>query len=287
MNAGAVARALAVRPVRTSRGWLAPCPAHADRDPSLHLSDGDGRLLVRCFAGCDQARVIRALEELGLWGRRADPSRAPQPAPAKQVKTTIVLAFRIWAQARPPAGTLTDLYLAARGIGCAIPATIRHHPALPYMHDGEMLGRFPALVAAVTDMITGKLAGVQRVYLSAAIDADAVGKLVLYAPNGELLKAKKALGDVDGGGVLFGSVSSQHAVFIGEGVETTLSAVSLTGHPGIAAVMAGNLPKLRLPPAARLIYLLVDPDETGRRKSREAAERWHREGRDVRLVEVG
>jgi hypothetical protein len=51
-------------------------------------------------------------------------------------------------------------------------------------------------------------------------------------------------------------------------------------------VTAGNLPKLRLPPAARLIYILVDPDPTGERVARAAAERWHHEGRRVHMVEV-
>lgn len=42
--------------------WLACCPAHEDRSPSLaiRLTD-DGRLLVHCFAGCGAADVIGAL----------------------------------------------------------------------------------------------------------------------------------------------------------------------------------------------------------------------------------
>jgi hypothetical protein len=90
-SAAAIARALSPRPVRTSSGWLVCCLTHPDRDPSLHLSDGDdGRLLVRCFAGCDQQQVIEALKQRGLWARRTAPSRrhAPQPAPAKERKTT-------------------------------------------------------------------------------------------------------------------------------------------------------------------------------------------------------
>lgn len=42
--------------------WLACCPAHEDRSPSLgvRLTD-DGRLLVHCFAGCGAADVIAAV----------------------------------------------------------------------------------------------------------------------------------------------------------------------------------------------------------------------------------
>ena len=39
---------------KTSNGWLVPCVCHDDRNPSLHISDGDdGKILVHCFANCD------------------------------------------------------------------------------------------------------------------------------------------------------------------------------------------------------------------------------------------
>ena len=48
--------------------WIARCPAHEDRNPSLSLRDGyEGRVLVKCHAGCEQAAVIAALKTLGLW----------------------------------------------------------------------------------------------------------------------------------------------------------------------------------------------------------------------------
>jgi hypothetical protein len=57
----------------TGRGVMVRCPAHDDRDPSLHLGEAaDGRLLVRCFAGCSQGDVIAALEARGLWPGRSE-----------------------------------------------------------------------------------------------------------------------------------------------------------------------------------------------------------------------
>ena len=42
--------------------WVACCPAHADRSPSLSVKDcGDGRILVHCFAGCEPEAVVGAL----------------------------------------------------------------------------------------------------------------------------------------------------------------------------------------------------------------------------------
>src|SRR5918996_354283 len=41
-----------VRPTRRDR-WMARCPAHDDRSPSLSVRKGeDGRILVHCHAGC-------------------------------------------------------------------------------------------------------------------------------------------------------------------------------------------------------------------------------------------
>lgn len=43
------------------------CPAHDDRNPSLHMTNDNGKLLVSCQAGCGQDSVIDALKSRGLW----------------------------------------------------------------------------------------------------------------------------------------------------------------------------------------------------------------------------
>lgn len=195
------------------------------------------------------------------------------------------LARRLWNEARPAAGTLTDLYLEARRIHCAIPPSIRHHPAVEYWHAGKMLGKFPAMLAAVTDLRTDEFRGLHRTYLQPDVDANPAGKLALNDDAGNSLKPKLSLGAIAGNGIVLGGLSRRHVVFVGEGIETTARAISLTGRGGIAAVSAGNMARLRLPDSARLIYILVDPDTAGQRGSREAAQRWCREGRKVYLVE--
>lgn len=40
---------------------LAQCPAHDDGRPSLHVTDGDDRALVYCFAGCDTDLIMSAI----------------------------------------------------------------------------------------------------------------------------------------------------------------------------------------------------------------------------------
>jgi hypothetical protein len=43
--------------------WLALCPAHDDRSPSLSIRElADGRVLIHCFAGCEVREVLEAIE---------------------------------------------------------------------------------------------------------------------------------------------------------------------------------------------------------------------------------
>jgi putative DNA primase/helicase len=43
-------------------GYVALCPAHDDREPSLGVSEGDDcRVLLKCFAGCTAQEVTEAL----------------------------------------------------------------------------------------------------------------------------------------------------------------------------------------------------------------------------------
>lgn len=42
--------------------WIARCPAHKDRSPSLTIrAIADGRILMHCFAGCGTDAVLDAL----------------------------------------------------------------------------------------------------------------------------------------------------------------------------------------------------------------------------------
>ena len=49
--------------VRSSlRGWVACCPAHVDREPSLSIRQGEqGQVLLKCFASCSLERIVEAM----------------------------------------------------------------------------------------------------------------------------------------------------------------------------------------------------------------------------------
>src|SRR6476469_7300307 len=66
MNAETIAYALGGR--KAGSGWTARCPVHDDRTPSLSICDADdGKVLIRCHAGCDQEQVIASLRSRRLW----------------------------------------------------------------------------------------------------------------------------------------------------------------------------------------------------------------------------
>jgi hypothetical protein len=59
-------------------GWKAKCPAHDDREPSLSINEGtDGRVLLKCFAGCSTDSICVALNvrTSDLFPEREMPSR--------------------------------------------------------------------------------------------------------------------------------------------------------------------------------------------------------------------
>ncbi|QDV91074.1 hypothetical protein RAS2_21640 [Phycisphaerae bacterium RAS2] len=67
-------------------GWVACCPAHDDRHPSLSISIGnDGRALVRCFGGCAVETVV---SKLGLKMRDLMPPGPGSGVSGKAVAPT-------------------------------------------------------------------------------------------------------------------------------------------------------------------------------------------------------
>jgi len=46
---------------RTGKGWIARCPAHEDKNPSLSITERDGKLLLKCHAECTTEAIVEAL----------------------------------------------------------------------------------------------------------------------------------------------------------------------------------------------------------------------------------
>jgi hypothetical protein len=60
--------------------WLARCPAHDDRSPSLAIREADDKVLIHCFSGCSVSQVLHAV---GLQMVDLFPDRLSNPYAAK------------------------------------------------------------------------------------------------------------------------------------------------------------------------------------------------------------
>jgi hypothetical protein len=127
--------------VETRNGsYLALCPAHEDREPSLSVGEGDdGRALIKCFAGCTPQHITDALglQMSDLFEHPgAVPARRRKP-PAPSVPPPTCQTSPCTLQAYADAKALPAEFLGRLGLG---DITYSGSPAIriPYFdHDGE------------------------------------------------------------------------------------------------------------------------------------------------------
>jgi putative DNA primase/helicase len=106
----------------------------------------------------------------------------------------------------------------------------------------------------------------------------------MKAPLGKQSRLFAAGGRTIGGGVWFGVADPDHEFIVGEGIESTLSAMRIFGvSAGCAALSAFGICTLVLPPQARRVRISTDHDEhsQGLVAARDASRRWLSEGRAV------
>ncbi|MFU1517422.1 CHC2 zinc finger domain-containing protein [Vreelandella alkaliphila] len=75
--------------------WLACCPAHQDRSPSLAVREtSDGTILMKCFAGCPTGDVLAAigLELKDLFPQRDNDAYTASKRPGERWVPRDVLA---------------------------------------------------------------------------------------------------------------------------------------------------------------------------------------------------
>ena len=279
---------------RSGKGWVARCPAHPDRTPSLSVGVGaDGRVLIKCFAGCDLHAILDALglEARDLFPKEPDrwrwsraptlptPRREPTPKPDEAHRASLE---RIWSKGVPldrPGGAIGRRYLEARGIKLgALPAwpLLRLHPALPYREGGEVLGTFPALLARVEHPRHG-LVALHRTYLA----PDGSGKAPV--PASKKLTSPIFPGATRGAGIRLLAVEGD-GVAVAEGIETALAIAVATGLPVFAAVSANGMAAWLPPQGVKRVLIGADGDDAGRKAATALARRLLAAGIRVRLA---
>jgi putative DNA primase/helicase len=268
-----LSRIRGVRPC--ARGFVGLCPSHPDKQSSLSIGIGNnGRLLLKCFAGCDFERILAALGSPRVAQFNTAPSAAPSDDEDLDRRQRINSARSIWNSAFPIAGphvekfmrgrSIIAKYFRSRGITVAIPATLRfrwlRHPS------GISLC---ALVAAVVTDNAGIVA-IHRTWL------DDFGNKTTLEP------AKAALGPIKGGAVRL--AVADETLVVCEGIESGLSVVQATGLPVWVSLGTSNLLNIELPDIAREIIIAADADDAGEQAAQAAAQRFLVQGKRVRIA---
>lgn len=220
------------------------------------------------------------------WSPRKDgePPRAARPAPAPAARPVDPVrpvheglsdyGRRVWSDARPLAGTVGAAYLLARR--CVVPPAdgdLRFHPARKHPH-GDYIG--PALVALVTDAVTGEPISLHTTFIC----ADGTKPANLPGPARLLLGGhRKAGGCVR----LWPDEAVTTGLGIGEGIETCLS-LAHAYRPAWSLIDAGNLGAFPVLAGVECLTIARDNDPAGRAAAAECGARWVDAGRTVAIV---
>ncbi|TVT64922.1 MAG: virulence-associated protein E [Pseudomonas sp.] len=82
---------------RKPGSWVACCPAHDDKSPSLYVTEADdGRALLKCWGGCTTEEICAAvgleLRDLFLSKSRRRGARGPSPKAILHEATIVRIA---------------------------------------------------------------------------------------------------------------------------------------------------------------------------------------------------
>jgi hypothetical protein len=255
-DAASIARAL--KGIKHATGYLCSCPVashgkgRGDRSASLSICDGDdGKLLTHCFAGCDGRDVLDALRARGLLDD--DPSSrelrsAPRCEPAEEPPAQPnPIAIDLWRAAEPINGTLAQTYLRHRGLFVDVMPTLRFLPrsAHTYMRGAPFDAMLAAIQASDRQIIAAQLTW---------LDPGGTGKAKVATP-------RVTIGALRDGAVRLGAAGAE--LGIGEGVETALAAMQLTGIPCWACLGAARMARVAIPDTVRRLHIFADNDQPG------------------------
>lgn len=279
MDAEALIRALGGR--WHGRSGLAPCPVPGhgqglgDRHPSLSIAAGEQQaLIVHCHGGCDPRDVLAEVRHLGLSGKNH--TRAPdlrRLAPDR-LQRREGLPASLWQRALPLKGSPASDYLKQRGLGRALPATLRYLPAAG-THPHAMIAAFGLAGEAEPGCLTPP-------------ETPPAVHLTRLLHDGLTRTDKRMLGPVSGHPIVLAPPNDGLGLVIAEGIEDALSLHAATGLGAWAGGSAGHMAKLgqAVPDHIECVTLAEDANEAGRRACERLGEDLLRRGMEVRVLRI-
>ena len=255
---------------------------HGSRGPTLALRDGERGLVVKCFAGCSRTDIFTELrrhgvlaDDVGECGADPDPAEIERrrEADARDQDRRMALARHIIASATPASGTVAERYLKTR-----VPNLVNLPQAICYLPTTSPYARHPSggrrsVMVAVVEHVEHGIVGAHRTWL--ALDGSA---------KASLNPVRLSTGPIGGGAVRL--TPAAETLLVGEGIETSLAALTAAEMPTWAALSTSGIVALALPPIVRTVVILADNDANGagQQAAYTAAQRWLEEGRRVRIA---
>jgi len=202
-----------------------------------------------------------AVREVSQWIRGDNSVPAPirrpviaAPKPEDYSKAHDYIS-KVWAASKPIKGTPAERYLLNRGIPAdCIPASLRFHPGLKYIHGKEKqdLGTFPCLLAPIKNK-SGGIMSVHRIFLT---------------PDGQKAPVPDAKKMMPKCGYLGGSAIKMftpgEVLGLAEGIETAAAVRAGTGMPVWPCVSAVLMELVDIPETVQHVVIWADLDRSGR-----------------------
>jgi hypothetical protein len=215
---------------------------------------------VKCFAGCKPVDIKDAIRQIMQGTLAVVPAVYAQPRLTEEGLVRIIERIRGECAVLPQIGHYIH---NGRGISLELPPTLLGHPAL-YHKESRTTG---LAMVALLQTATGDLApAIHRTWIT----ADGSRKA-------NLDPARKSLGSVAGHSVHLGQPSSR--LIVGEGIETTLSALQMWG-PSFDAwstLSTSGMAALIVPDTIIEVVVAADNDPSGRKAAASLRDRLLRE----------
>jgi putative DNA primase/helicase len=232
-----------------------PCPLCGGKD-RFRFDDRDGSgsyICGQCGAGVgvillrkkhDWSYATACAEIDKIIGRDGSPVK-PSPATdeTKDKARRLARIERLLAEANDP--RVVDAFLRKRRIMLTSPV-LRGHPACPYFDNGELVGKFPAVVAPILGA-DGTLESAALIYGAAASEPRKKFMPVVNTINGAAVR-------------LFDPVDGR--LGYAEGIATAVAARQLFGVPTWASLSANGMKTAVPPPGVDRVTIFADHDRS-------------------------
>ncbi|MCL4502396.1 MAG: toprim domain-containing protein [Deltaproteobacteria bacterium] len=274
-----------------------PCPVHGGKDGFRLYRDYEDNGGAVCNTCGPQPNGFRLLQWLRGWSfpqaleavsealgggvplvHLQESGNGKSPAAKVDDDCLRAILNRMWAETLPliaPQAEPARAYLQGRGITILPPSGLRYHPSLAYYEEGREQGKYPGLLAKLTDG-QDRAITLHRIYLTPdgrKAQVKAPKKTMPYPSDRKLTGSAVRLGP------------AAPILGVAEGIETALAVTRSTDMVCWATTSAALLEMVVLPALVKRVVVWGDHDrkKAGQKAALRLAARLVKEGKRVRV----